>query len=83
MASRGPVKTTVTTTVTTKTSSVAAPVATGKASELQKYVKGNLSIEKVQNLKEFFDIFDMNKGGTISPDEFITAIKALSNFQML
>lgn len=41
------------------------------------YVTKNLNVDDVIKLKECFDVFDYDKSGSVSPDELVTAIKAL------
>lgn len=41
------------------------------------YVTKNLDRERVEKLKEVFDLFDYDGSGTISNDEFVNTIKAL------
>lgn len=42
-----------------------------------KYATKNLTPDDVLKLKECFDVFDYDKSGFVSPEELITAIKAL------
>ena len=41
------------------------------------YATKNLPVDDVVKLKECFDIFDYDKGGTVSPEELINSIHAL------
>jgi centrin-1 len=41
------------------------------------YATKNLPVDDVVKLKECFDIFDYDKGGSISPEELTNSIKAL------